>query len=136
MARATAVLGKDVLGKIEWRSRELRVIVANREERAVLNLPAAVSAHVDGLLKERHVPACYEVTMVAVSSGIPVAKHELAVVVNEVRDSKDRLEEDGWDADLEAFRTRTVAHHDGRVGHMRFVIRGIQVLAVPAVGEE
>lgn len=101
------------------------------ENRAIRDLAAGVGALVNGLLKNSRVPALHEITVVAKSGRVTIGEHKLASHALERVGVPDGLVEERNEAGLKALGAFSV-HHERRVGHVGFVVGGVDVLAVPA----
>ena len=109
-------------------------VVLDGEEGAVLDAAGGVGARVDRGLEELLFPAHDEVAVVPVARGVAVGEDELAVDAGERGRVPDGLVEEAGEADGEALGAGAV-HHAAGVGDVVHLVRGGDVLVVPARGE-
>ena len=112
-----------------------KVVAEEVEDVAVLDVTAVVRALVNSLLECRNVPAVHKVAMVSVAGFVAVGEDEWVAgavpFVGELGSVPDNLVEDG-DETLWVGRGAETGVDAVRVGHVRPVVCGIEVHAVPA----
>ena len=103
--------------------------------RAVLDTAREVGAVIDGAAQDVRVPAVDEVGVVSVTCGVAVGPDELAALALEGVGVPDGLVEKGGKTGLVTLRARATVNQVG-VCHVRLVVIGCDILAVPARREE
>jgi hypothetical protein len=102
---------------------------------ALFNDSRWVSASVDSTLEYILLPSVHEVSVVTVSSGISVGEDESSSLSGNSVDVPDSLEKQRRNTDGVSRRALSVVHGVG-VGHVGTVIGRVDVLSIPARGEE
>ena len=115
-----------------------RLLVEVRGERGTVHdVPVRVGAVVDGVLEEIDVPTVLEVAVVSVARGVSVGEDPSAGSPEvEVVHGDQHLVEERDELDGVGVRTVAAVEVLDRIGHVRLVVRRVDVLAVPAGGEE
>jgi hypothetical protein len=126
------------VGKDGWDGELALVLlglVLKSEDRAGFDHAGQVGALVDGSLEDLAFPTIHEVGVVSMAGGITIGPDEFTSLTAESKGVPDRLEEEGDQANGVS-RGAVAVISQVRIGHVRFVVRGVQVLSVPAGWEE
>lgn len=109
----------------------LFVLVLDVKDVAVFEKTGVVGAGVDSLLEHTIIPSLNEISVVTGTSWVTVGDDELAVHASEWLGDPDGLVEESGEAGAKALGTVTAVDL-ARIGDVRLVVLGVEVLSVPA----